>query len=109
MFDRFRFINYLQIIQKREITNFISIVNSNIQTFKKITKNIEIIKKSTLKKLIFTNFTSFKNALLRVLSKLILTFKHNEIVIKIQKNTINFIRKKKFVRHVNTCVERNKI
>ena len=60
----------------------------------------------------FLNFTFFKNALLRALSKFILAFKHNEIVIKIKKNTINFIRKKKkkkLIRNVNTCAKKNKI
>ena len=46
MLNRFKLINYLQTIQKREITNLASIVNSNIQTLRKITKNIKIIKKS---------------------------------------------------------------
>ena len=30
MLNRFKFINYLQAIQKRKITNFVSIINSNI-------------------------------------------------------------------------------
>ena len=83
---------------------YASIINSNTQAFKKITKNIEIIKKSALKKSMSSNFTLFKDALLRVLSKSVLAFKHNEIVIKIKKNIVNFIREKKekkLIRSVN--------
>ena len=95
MLDRVHLVEYLRTIQKREITNLISIVNSNTQALKKITKDIEIIKKSALKKSIVSSSTLFKNALLRVSQKLVLAFKHNEIIIKLEKNTINFIREKK--------------
>ena len=112
MLDRVHLVEYLRAIQKREITNFISIVNSNTQALKKITKDIEIIKKSTLKKSIISSSTFFKNALLRVSQKFVSTFKHNEIIIKLKKNTTNFIRekkKKKLIRSVNTYTKKNEI
>ena len=110
--DRFRLIGYLQAIQERAATGLASTVNSNTQALRKITEDIEIIKKSALKKPVSPSSTPFKDALLRAPSKPVPAFKHNEIVIKVGKDTANFIRgeeEEELVRSVNTCAERNGI
>ena len=89
--DRFRLIGYPQAIQEREATGLASTVNSNTQALRKITEDIEIIKKSALKKPVSPSSTPFKDTLLRAPSKPVPAFKHNEIVIKVGNDTANFI------------------
>ena len=56
---------------------------------------MNIMKKTIMNKTSITNFTSFKNELLRVFSKFTSSFKQHEIIVKIKKNQANFLKKKK--------------
>ena len=104
------FIEFFKAIQEREATDLIFTVNSNTQTLKKITKDMNIMKKTVMNKTSITSFTSFKNVLLRVFSKLTSSFKQHEIIVKVKRNQTNFLKEKeekKLIKNFNLAAERS--
>ena len=108
--DHAHLIGFLKAIQEHEATGLVSTVNSNTQALRKITENIDIIKKAAMKKTPSTSFTPFKDALLRAPSKTTRSFKQHEIIIKVGKDQANYLRgeeEKELAKSFNLAAERN--
>ena len=108
--DQAHLIGYLKAIQEREATGLVSTVNSNTQALRKITEDIDIMKKAAMNKAPITSSTSFKDALLRASSKLTPSFKQHEIIVKAERDQANFLRREEeeeLVKSVNLAAERS--
>ena len=71
---------------------------------------MNIMKKTVMNKTSITSFTSFKNVLLRVFSKLTSSFKQHEIIVKVKRNQTNFLKEKeekKLIKNFNLAAERS--
>ena len=108
--DQAHLIGYLKAIQEREATGLVSTVNSNTQALRKITEDIDIMKKAAMNKASNTSSTPFKDALLRVPSKHTPSFKQHEIIVKVGRDQANFLRgeeEEELVKNLNLAAVRS--